>query len=69
MSYFGLLHSRSRAMAIELVVFVFGVVWCVCRYLEWAMFDLSIDSSVCVIWELCGSLVFEDVKVTPQFVF
>ena len=60
--------ERSRAMAIEVVVFVFGAVWVVGWYLEWAIPGPPIDSSVCVIWELCGSLVLQDVNVAPQFV-
>ena len=60
--------ERSRNMAIEVVVFVFGAVWVVGWYLECAMPGPPIDSSVCVIWELCGSLVLQDVNETPQFV-
>ena len=41
--------GHSRVMAIEVVVFVFGAVWVIGRYLEWAMSGLSIDSSICVI--------------------
>ena len=60
--------ERSRATALELVVFVFGAVWVVGWYLECAMPGPPIDSSVCVIWELCRSLVLQDVNVAPQFV-
>ena len=69
MSYLGLLQSRSRAMAIEVVVFVFGVVRVIGWYVECAMSGLPIYSLVCVVWELCASLVFQNVTVTPQFVF
>jgi len=69
MSYLGLLQPRSRAMAIVVVVFVFRAVWVVGWYLEWAMSGQPIGSSFCVIWELCGSLIFQDVNVTSQFVF
>ena len=54
----------SRVMDIEVVVFVFGVVSVVSWYLEWALLGPSIDSSVCVIWRLYGSLVLQDVNVT-----
>ena len=56
-------------MAIEVVVFVFGAVLVVGWYLKWALPGPPIGFSVCVSWELCGSLVFQDVNVTPQFVF
>jgi len=58
LSYLGILQSHSRAMAIEVVVFVFGAMWVISWYLEWVMCGLPIDSSVCVIWELCRSLIF-----------
>ena len=60
--------GHSRAMTIEVVVFVFGAVWVVGWYLEWVLPGPLIDSLVCVIWELCGSLVLLDVNVTSQFV-
>jgi len=56
-------------MTIEVVVFVFGAVSVVGWYLEWALPGPPIDFSVYVIWELCGSLIFQDMNVTPQFVF
>ena len=65
MSYLGLLQARSIAMAIEVVVFVFGAMWIVGWYLEWAMSDLPIDTSFYVIWNLCGRLIFHNVNVTP----
>ena len=68
MSYLVLLQSRSKVMVIEIVIFVFEVVWVVGWYIKWAMPDLPIDSSVCVIRERCGSLVLQDVNVTLQFV-
>ena len=60
--------ERSRAMAIEVVVFVFGVVLVIDWYLEWALPGPPIESSVCAMWELYGSLQIQDVNVTHQFV-
>jgi len=60
--------EHSRGMAIEVAVFVFGAVWVVGWYLEWAFPGPPIDCSVCVIWELYGSLVLQDVNLTQQFV-
>jgi len=39
--------EHSRAMAIEVLIFVFGVVWVVGWYLKWTLSGLPIDSSVC----------------------
>jgi len=61
--------ERSRAMAIATIAFVIRAEWVVGWYLEWELPDPSIDSSVYIIWELYGSLVFQDVNVTQQFVF
>jgi len=60
--------EHSRAMVIEAVVFVFGAVWVVGWYLEWALPSPLIDSLVCVIWMLYGSLILQDMNVTQQFV-
>ena len=60
--------ERSRAIAIKVVVFVFGAVSVGSWYLEWLLLDPPIDSSVCVISELYGSLFLQDVNVTQLFV-
>jgi len=60
--------ERSRAMAIKVVVFVFGAVYVVGWYLERALSGPPIDSSICVMWELYGSLVLQDMNMTHQFV-
>ena len=44
----------SRAMAIDVIVFVFGSMWVVGWYLEWALLGPPIGSLVCVIW-ICVS--------------
>ena len=46
---FRAITEGSRAMTIEVVIFVFGVVLVVGWYLEWILPDPSIDSLVCVI--------------------
>ena len=59
--------ERSRAMAIKVVVFVFVAMWIVGWNLEWALPGLPTDASVCVMRELYGSLVLQDMNVTHQF--
>ena len=48
------LHSRAIAIAIEVVVFVFGSVWVVCWYLEWRLLGPPSDCLVCIIWICVG---------------